>query len=193
MRVETTINDTRQFKVFRKPQDRSEQPQDRPDAKPSWQRMRKGVADLHRRAEVSQNANHRYLDAMADVKDNTPLRQLLEPLCQRVNFKGRSARPLNPLSESDATLLSHIARGEFILNGFRNRDIRTLLFPTQGDDPNQQRRQSAKVTRLLRLLRAHGLIHKVPKTHRYQLSQKGRTAITALLAARQADIVTLAA
>lgn len=193
LRVETTINDTRQFKVFRKPQDRSEQPQDRPNAQPSWQRMRKGVADLHRRAEVSQAANRRYLDAMADVKDNTPLRQLLEPLCQRVNFKGRGARPLNPLSESDAALLSHIARGEFILNGFRNRDIRSLLFPTQGDDPSQQRRQSAKVTRLLRLLRAHGLIHKIPKTHRYQLSPKGRTAITALLAAREADIVQLAA
>jgi hypothetical protein len=186
LRVETTINNTRDFKVFR-------QPADQPDAKPSWQKMRKGVADLHRRAQVSQAANERYLDALADVKDNTPLRQLIEPLCQPVNFKGRSARGLNPFSESDATLLSHIARGEFILNGFRNRDIRALLFPTPCDDPIEQRRQSAKVTRLLRLLRAHGLIHKVPKTHRYQLSDKGRTAITALLAAREADIVKLAA
>jgi hypothetical protein len=186
LRVETTINNTRDFKVWR-------QPENQPQANLSWQRMRKGVADLHRRAEVSQAANRRYLDAMADVKDSTPLRQLAEPLCQRVNFKGRPARPLNPLSESDATLLSHIARGEFILNGFRNRDIRTLLFPTPVNGSDPQRRQSAKVTRLLRLLRAHGLIHKVPKTHRYQLSPKGRTAITALLAARQADIVKLAA
>ena len=105
----------------------------------------------------------------------------------------RPVRALNPLSESDAALLSHIARGEFILNGFRNRDIRALLFPAASRDSDQQRRQSAKVTRLLRLLRAHGLIHKIPKTHRYQLNPKGRTAITALLAARQADIVKLAA
>ena len=186
LRVETTINNTRDFKVFR-------QPENQPDAKPSWQKMRKGVADLHRRATVSQAANRRYLDAMADVKDHTPLHQLLEPLCQRVNFKGRSARALNPLSESDAALLSHIARGEFILNGFRNRDIRAFLFPAATTDPAEQRRQSAKVTRLLRLLRAHGLIHKIPKTHRYQLSDKGRIAITALLTARQADIVKLAA
>jgi hypothetical protein len=186
LRVETTINNTREFKVFR-------QPADQPDAKPSWQKMRKGVADLHRRTQVSQAANSRYLDAMADVQNLTPLRQLAEPLCQRVNFKGRTARPLNPLSESDAALLSHIARGEFIINGFRNRDLRALLFPTPSDDPNEQRRQSARVTRLLRLLRAHGLIQKISRTHRYQLNDKGRTAVTALLAAREADIVKLAA
>jgi hypothetical protein len=39
----------------------------------------------------------------------------------------------------------------------------------------------------LRLLRAHGLIHKVPKTHRYMVSEPGRKAITALLAARNAS------
>jgi len=33
-------------------------------------------------------------------------------------------------------------------------------------------------------LRAHGLIAKVPKTHRYQLTDQGRTSISALLAAR---------
>jgi DNA-binding HxlR family transcriptional regulator len=52
------------------------------------------------------------------------------------------------------------------------------------------------VTRRLRLLRAHGLIHKVPKTHRYQVSPQGRKVITAVLAARQAStelLVTMAA
>ena len=186
LRVETTINNTRQLRVFR-------QPEGQPDAKPSWQRMRKGVADLHRRAQVSQAANERYLDAMADVKDTTPLRQLTEPLCRSVNFKGRSVRPLNPLSPSDAALLSHIARGEFIINGFRNRDLRAILFPTPTSDPKEQRRRSGRITRLLRLLRAHGLIHKVPKTHRYLLSPNGRTITTVLLAAREADILKLAA
>ena len=39
----------------------------------------------------------------------------------------------------------------------------------------------------LRLLRAHGLLHKVPNTHRYTVSAAGRRAITALLAARNAS------
>jgi hypothetical protein len=34
------------------------------------------------------------------------------------------------------------------------------------------------VTRLLQLLRGHGLIAKVCKSHRYQLTQKGRTCIS---------------
>lgn len=50
---------------------------------------------------------------------------------------------------------------------------------------------SAAVTRKLRLLRAHGLITKVPSTHRYVLSEKGRSACAAILAARQADTTTL--
>ena len=44
------------------------------------------------------------------------------------------------------------------------------------------------VGRPLRLLRAHGLIAKVSGTHRYVVTDKGRTTITALLAARQADV-----
>ena len=50
-----------------------------------------------------------------------------------------------------------------------------------------RRTQAGKITRLFGILRAHGLIAKVPKTHRYQLTQKGHTSISALLAARNAN------
>ena len=70
--------------------------------------------------------------------------------------------------------------------GFSNRDLRERLYgPCQ--DKDLKRRQSAAVTRKLRLLRAHGLLQKVPKSHRYLVTLKGRTAITALLAARDAS------
>ena len=39
----------------------------------------------------------------------------------------------------------------------------------------------------LRLLRAHHLIRKVPRTHRYHLTKAGRTIVTALIAARNAN------
>jgi hypothetical protein len=42
------------------------------------------------------------------------------------------------------------------------------------------------VTRKLRLLRAHGLLDKVPHTL-YVVTEQGREAITALLAARNAS------
>jgi hypothetical protein len=53
--------------------------------------------------------------------------------------------------------------------------------------PQEVKRQSGKVTRLLRLLRAHGLITKMPHTHRYRMSVAGRSKVAAILAARQAD------
>ncbi len=84
-----------------------------------------------------------------------------------------------------------MSRHEFLLNGLRNRDLRLLLY---GPDPATavaKRRQAAAVTRQLRLLRAHGLLHKVPKTHRYMVSDGGRIAITALLAARNAGVEEL--
>ena len=97
-------------------------------------------------------------------------------------------RALDPLAPADVELLEAINRGEFLLNGFRNRDLRALLFADAASaSPEEAKRQSAKVTRLLRLLRAHGVITKVSKTHRYQVSAEGRSKVTALLAARQAS------
>jgi len=49
------------------------------------------------------------------------------------------------------------------------------------------------VTRLIRLLRAHSLLQKVAKTHRYQISAEARTTIQALLAAHAADVAKLMA
>lgn len=179
LRVETTINDVDAFKTFRAPETR-------PEAEPSWQRMRKGVADLHRRAAVSQAANDRYLEAMAAVDDATPLGVLSARLCRPVCHKGRRVRALNPHAPGDAVLLGAISRGEFSLHGLRNRDLRGLLFPA-AQSKAVEKRQAAAVSRKLALLRAHGVIRKVPRTHRYQLTSKGRVAVTALLSAQQAS------
>jgi hypothetical protein len=99
----------------------------------------------------------------------------------------RRARALNPLAPADAALLEAVSRHEFLINGLRNRDLRRLLFGEAPVPAGVQRRRSAAVTRQLRLLRAHGLIHKVPRTHRYLVTEPGRQAITALLAARNAS------
>jgi hypothetical protein len=96
-------------------------------------------------------------------------------------------RALNPWAKADAALLQAVARPEFLVQGLRNRDLCRLLYAKEARTVAEQRRRSAAVPRQLRLLRAHGLIHKVPKTHRYQVSRHGRVAITALLAARDAN------
>lgn len=185
LRVETTINDASDMKVFRPKEGE-------PRGKKSWRPLRKGIADLYRRAEISQAANERYLESMATVEDTVSLEELTRQLCQPAELDGRRVRALNPFSLDDAKLLSAIQRGEFLLNGFRNRDLRPLLFGTTETSSPEIRRQASAVTRKLRLLRAHGLIRKVPKTHRYMLTTRGQSAIAALSAARQADAAKLA-
>ena len=181
LRVETTINDAAGFQCFRPPEGK-------PEAPKAWHPMRRGIADLHRRAQVSQAANDRYLDALASLEDTTSLGELATRLCQPVRRNGRRMRALNPYAPADAQLLEAISRGEFALNGFRNRDLRALLFADQAASPHDQRRHAAAVSRKLALLRAHRLIRKVPKTHRYHLALNGRTVVTALIAARNANI-----
>jgi hypothetical protein len=183
LRGECTINNAKGFKVYR-PKEGDE------DGKLAWRDMRKGIADLHRRTQVAQGAINRYMDAMAAVDETTPLRDLVKDLCQPTSLNGARVRALNPWSPEDAALLKVVNHGDFAINGFRNRDVRERLFSKPGSK-DEERRLSGKVTRKLRLLRAHGLIAKVAKSHRYQLTEKGRVAITALLTAHEANTAAL--
>jgi hypothetical protein len=129
---------------------------------------------------------------MAAVSVPTPLKTLTGGLSRPIGWKGKSVRGLNLLGDADAALCQAVGRGEFAINGFRNRDLQKLLFATDPKNAAEQRRRSGQITRRLRMLRAHGLINKVPHTHRYVVSEKGRQIIAALHAACEANIQTLA-
>jgi hypothetical protein len=183
-RVETTINAIEFFKVFRASQAD-------PDGPLNWRSMRRTVADLYRRAEVSQKVNERYLASMATVKETRSVQELVQPLCQPVPEPGkkpeRKVRALNPWSKEDAELLLAISDPKWMVTGIRNRDLVALLYAKAPNDAVEKRRRSARVTRLIRLLRGHGLLQKVPKTHRYQVNENGRAAIAAHVAAANAN------
>jgi hypothetical protein len=127
------------------------------------------------------------MQALSAVSGTVPLFEWAEEVCKPITRGGRKYRALNPWSPEDAKLLEAVNQGEFSINGFRNRDLRLLLWSSKAS-PDQQRRRAAKVTRRIGLLRAHGLVAKVSGTHRYVLTEKGRTTITALLSARKADV-----
>jgi hypothetical protein len=185
LRIESSLLDLEHFKVFRSKEGDEEGPK-------SYRRLRKGVADMHRRAEVSEKINDRYLASLATVEEKRTLAEVTKDIGQRVEWKGRTCRALNPLAPEDAALLEAVNRGEFMIDGFSNRQIREILFPAAAHkDTTEQKKLSGKVTRLLRLLRAHGLIAKIPKTLRYQLTDKGRTSLSVILAARQANTKVL--
>jgi len=185
LRVETTLNRPHQFRVYRA----SERD---PEGKKRWQVLRKSVGDLHRRAEICEAANGRYLEALASVRVGERVGTVVQRVCRPIVRDGRRHRGLNPWAQTDAALLEVSSRGQWTVSGFRNRDVCDALYPGKADAA-EQRRRSGRVTRALARLRAHGLIQKVGGTYRYQLTRAGRQILTALLAARQADVDKLLA
>jgi hypothetical protein len=187
LRAETTINNAEQIRVLRPAADDPEGPSSR-------RPMRRTVVDLPQRATYSQNVNERYLEALATTAETRTVQELAEPLTQRVAEPGtapgqaaRYVRGLNPLAAADAELLTAISDPKWLVHGLRNRDLVAALYPTTPLDALERRRRSARVTRLLRLLRGHGLLDKIPGTHRYQVGAHARIQIQALLACRNAN------
>ena len=131
LRIETVINNPREFKVRRSGKRKGEIVRD-------WFPMGKGVANMPRYREVCMAANRRYLEALAAVM-----------------------------------------RGEHSLQGFRNSNIREHLNEPTTDDL-EHRRQSHRTGRLLKLLHAHSLIAKVPRTRRWRVTKHGHAVMSAI-------------
>jgi hypothetical protein len=180
LRAETTIQNGSDFRVYRAKEGNSEGPK-------SWRPMRRGIADIHRRAELSKKAGERYLDAFAAVDDDTTLQELIGRLQNHTTWQGRRVRALRPFAD-DSPLLAAVTRSEFVISGFRNRDLQAILFSSPASTPREARRRSASITRRLRLLRAHGLITKIPGTHRYQLSASAPKVLAAVLTALRSTV-----
>ena len=186
LRVETTINNVRRFKVRRMSVWKGVR-------RMRWIPMRFGLADLERRVDVSRAANERYLQALASVNVPSPACRLLDPVSRRVVKDQRPYRALRPTSPEEARLFQAVLGGAFLLKGFTNRDLRSCLDGPDPPDPADSRRRSGQVTRQLRLLRAHGLIRKVTGTRYYRVSDQGQRTMTAALTLRDADVAKLVA
>ena len=137
LRIETTISHTPDFKVFRHPDDDKGRPA-------SGQKMRKGVSDLHRRCTVSDQCNARYADTLASAQIEEKLKEVVAPSCNRIKKNGKTYRGLNPWHEHDYTLLTFLARGENALGGFRNKDLRTWLYPESDQRQKEEQKKLQK-------------------------------------------------
>jgi len=94
LRVETTINNPREFRILRV-QDTLEGRQRR------WCQMRKGVADTWRYFQVGAGANRRYLDALATATPHGEGIAALDALCRPRTNHGRHVARFNPITPAD--------------------------------------------------------------------------------------------
>jgi hypothetical protein len=186
LRIEVTINQPRRFLVYRERTRHGRRQR-------CWGKMRKGIADLPRRVALSRAANARYLDALSVVPDPTPLHQLFDPISRRHCIQDRPYRPLRPIAPDEAARFAALLDGHTALHGCRSQDLRRALSPTEPTDPVTQKRLTGRASRLLRLYRAHGLIAKIARTHRYHVTPKGHQIMSAAIRFRNVSFSQLVA
>jgi hypothetical protein len=177
LRIETVINQPREFKVRRRRLRQGRRQM-------VWCPMNKGVANFYHHHAVACAANRRYLDALAVVDAPTTTRQQLDRVCQPVRYRQRRRRGLRLLHPEEQRLFFAVLRGEHRLLGLRNQALAKELYGSAPVPHAEQRRRTARISRLLQLLRAHGLVARIPHSYRYQVTPKGDALMNAAIYVR---------
>ena len=169
LRVETTINNSDEFKI---PVPVSETNSSR------WKRMPKGVSYFWHFYQTGREANQRYLDAMRSIpcQDKAAI-EALDSLCQSQEHRGHSVAKFQPVDASTCQLFAAVFRGEHLLSGFRNRHIRQVLYQTPADGDQTEHRRHAQVSRMLAKLVGHGLVQRLERSHLYHVTADGYHAM----------------
>jgi hypothetical protein len=176
LRVETVINNPREFKILRVTTDADGQRSRR------WCPMRKGVSDLWRSYQVGMAANRRYLDALAAAPLKGEGVAALDALCQPRTNRGRRHARFNPLTPTDLALFRAVLAGEHNIRGVRNIDLTRRLYRHPPADRDEAHRRCERVSRLIVKLRGHGLLAKIPRSRRYRITPYGHRVLTAAIA-----------
>jgi hypothetical protein len=183
LRVETTINKASDFKMLRHLDIEGKLVR-------RWEPMRKGVANLKRFFEVGSASNERYLNALGAVTSKVPKAraiQALDDLCRPHTSGGKPVPRLQPIGPRDCKVFQAVLHGEHAINGFRNRDIAKLIYLKPTSSPDEKRRRSAQVSRVIARLHGHGLVAKVKGSHLYRITAKGMQIMTTAVRVRLRD------
>jgi hypothetical protein len=151
LRTETTFNDTRDFAIGKR------------------------LQNLPALREIGNNANRRLLDVQRISQDAS----IGEDAFQQIN------RPIKHGQQRASGLRFGDPRVQALFQvlllfrllppgGFRNRDLREHLATLQGLPPDQF--PAGRLTYDLRRLRLHGLVERLPHSHRYRITQLGQQA-----------------
>lgn len=163
LRIETTANDISFFKHFREVVHR--------DGTASNQTapLKKNIYSLALLSDNLKAANRRYLEFISSFDNKEVGHDNLEKVTQSKEVNNRKYKGFNFFYEEDIQVLLTILRGEFNINGLRNKDMRKALGMS-----------GTKISRLLKRLWTHGLIKKIGNTYKYYVTKLGKeTIITA--------------
>jgi hypothetical protein len=150
LRTETTINDTRDF------------------------RLSKRLTNLPALRQIGFTANRRLLGVQRlshdPIRGAATFTELTAPILTDTGARIPGLRFGDPRAHA---LLQALLIHRLLPHGFTNRELRTLVAPLLGTPPEDI--TAGKMTYDLRRLRAHGLITRVPRSRRYQITDTGLT------------------
>jgi len=170
LRTETTINDTRDFGIG------------------------KLLKNLPALRQIGFQANRRLLDVQNISHDCSIGEDAFDKVVRPIEVEGQRAAALRFGDPRVQSLFAVLVVFSLQLRGFTNQEMRALLAQLLGLDPANY--PLGRMTYDLRRLRLHGLIERIPRSHRYQLTPQGlRVALffsrtyTRLLRPKLAEII----
>jgi hypothetical protein len=132
----------------------------------------KRLSNLPALRQVGFTANRRLLGVQRISHDpaegTAALAAISDPVTAPSGTRIAGMRITDPRVQA---LLAAVCAFKLLPNGFTNRDLRHHLAPLLGRHPADM--TSGQITYELRRLRAHGLIERIPRTHRYQITPGG--------------------
>ena len=147
LRTETTINDARDFALGKR------------------------LHNLPALREVGFHANRRLLDVQRLSHDCRLGEAMFNRVHRPVLVEGQRAPALRFAEPRVHALLHALVVFRLLPGGFSHSELRDLLAPLLGQDPSHL--TQGRMTYHLRRLRLHGLIERIPRTHRYRVTAFG--------------------
>jgi hypothetical protein len=147
LRTETTVNDTRDFYIGKR------------------------LMNLPALRQIGFQANRRLLHVQTLSHDCLLGEDAFQQVNQPQTVSGQRVSALRFTDPQVYALLSTLVVFRLLPQGFTNPELRALLAPLLGLIPDQL--TSGQMTYHLRRLRLHGLIKRIPDTHRYEVTDFG--------------------
>lgn len=175
LRIETTANDVSFFKHYRKVEHR--------DGTTSFKfaSMKKSIYSLKDLVKLMHDANRRYIEFLAAIDDPTNGIKRLNKVSKPVRADHRTYRGFNLFDGDDLDVFRILLRGEFMISGLKNADLRKHL-------PGKN---TGQVSALIRRLRKHGIIKKARHCYKYYLTSFGRFVTTTALKLREMALIPM--
>jgi hypothetical protein len=147
LRTETTINNTRDFYIG------------------------KSLRNLPALRQIGFQANRRLLETQRITHDSILAEETFQQLNRPRMVNNQRASALRFGDPMVQAIWNALLLFDLLPTGFSNRDLRHNLAALRGQPVDQF--TPGRMTFQLRRLRLHGLIERIPKTHRYRLTDFG--------------------